>query len=67
MHQHGNGSGNTIQREYPQKENRCQSIIAETLVKVGSDYVLLWVAMESKYKQTLAPSISKERNMFVTE
>jgi putative transposase len=31
------------------------------------DYVWLWVAIEAINRQVLALSISKERNMFVTE
>jgi putative transposase len=42
-------------------------IIDETLVKVGSEYIWLWIAIEPKNKQILAASISKERNMFVAD
>ncbi len=42
-------------------------IIDETLIKVGSEYVWLWVAIEPDNKQILALTISKERNMFVAE
>jgi putative transposase len=43
-------------------------IIGETLFKVGSEYVWLWVAtIEPKNKQILALSISKERNMLVAK
>jgi len=37
------------------------------LIKAGSEYTWLWVAIEPKNKQILALSISKERNMFVAE
>jgi len=37
------------------------------LIKGGSEYTWLWVAIEPKNKQILALSISKERNMFVAE
>ena len=42
-------------------------IFDETSIKAGSEYIWLWVAIEQKNKKNLAPSISKERNMFVTE
>ena len=41
-------------------------IIDETQIKVGSEYIWLWVdIIESKTKNILGISISKERNMFV--
>ncbi len=41
-------------------------IVDETLIRVGSsEFIWLWVAIESKNKQILGLSISKERNMFV--
>ncbi len=39
----------------------------ETQIKVGSEYIWLWVVIESETKNILATSISKERNMFVAE
>ena len=42
-------------------------IIDETQLKVGSEYVWLWVAIEFETKDILAIRISKERNMFVAE
>ena len=42
-------------------------IIDETLIKAGSEFIWLWVAIESKNKEILGMSISKERNMFVPE
>lgn len=42
-------------------------IIDETQLKVGSEIIWLWVAIESETKNILAISISKERNMFVAE
>ena len=42
-------------------------IVDETAIRAGSEYMWLWVAIEPKYRQILALSISKERNMFVTE
>jgi len=37
------------------------------LLKVGSEYVWLWVAIEPETKQILSLALSKERNMFVAE
>jgi putative transposase len=42
-------------------------IIDETLIKVGSEYIWLWVAMEPENREMLAVTVSKERNMFVAE
>ena len=39
----------------------------ETQLKVGSEYIWLWVAIESETKDIVGLSISKERNMFVAE
>ncbi len=37
------------------------------LIKVGSELIWLWVAIEPKNKAILALTISEERNMFVVE
>lgn len=37
------------------------------MLRVGSEYIWLWVAAEPENSQIIALSISKERNMFVTE
>ena len=42
-------------------------IIDETLIKVGSEYVWLWVAIRPENREILALTISKERTMFVAE
>jgi putative transposase len=42
-------------------------IIDETLLKVGENYVWLWVAIEPIYKIVLGIRISVERNMLVAE
>jgi putative transposase len=42
-------------------------VVDETLIKVGSELIWLWVAIEPENRQILALSISKERNMFVAE
>ena len=42
-----------------------EHVVDETLIKAGSDLVWLWVVVEPENSQTLALSISKERNMLV--
>ena len=42
-------------------------IVDETLIKVGAEYIWLWITIEPKNKEILALTISKERNMFVAE
>ncbi len=42
-------------------------IIDETMIKIGSEFIWLWIAIEPKNMEILALSISKERNMFVVE
>ena len=40
-------------------------IIDETQIKVGSEFIWIWIAIESETKNIVAINISKERNMFV--
>jgi putative transposase len=42
-------------------------IVDETLLKVGSEYVWLWVAIEPENRNILTLSISKERNILIAE
>ena len=42
-------------------------IVDETMLKVGSEYIWLWIAIKPENKQILALFVSKERNMLVTE
>jgi putative transposase len=66
---------NWIQKYHPRKIDSIRKrvsefIIDETLFKVGSEYIWLWVAIDIKSKEILAlflAKISKERNMFVAE
>ena len=44
-----------------------QFIIDETLLKIGSKFVWLWVAIEPKHRQILKVDISFERTMLVAE
>ncbi len=61
-----------IQKHRPQrllsKTNEIDGyIVDETLIKVGSEAIWLWIAIESKNTQIFALTIPKERNMFVAE
>jgi putative transposase len=61
-----------IQRYKPErlfynKTKIFEYIIDETQIKFGSEFIWLWVAIESETKNIVATSISKERNMFVAE
>jgi putative transposase len=63
---------NWIQKYKPQKitskkKKISEYVIDETVIKVGQEYIWLWVAIEPKDREILAISISKERNMFVAE
>src|SRR5690242_18975777 len=42
-------------------------IIDRSVIKVGSEYIWLWIAIENANREILQISISKERNMFVAE
>jgi putative transposase len=53
---------------YYRKTNIGEFIMDESQIKVGSEFIWLWVAIiESEIKSIVATSISKERNMFVAE
>jgi putative transposase len=63
---------NRIQKYKPQtmqshRRKVLEYIVDETMLKVGSEYIWLWVAIEPESKRILSLSISKERNMFVAE
>jgi putative transposase len=53
------------ERLFHTKTKTSEFIIDEIQIKVGSEIIWLWVAIESKTKNILAISISKERNMIV--
>jgi putative transposase len=42
-------------------------VVDETLIKVGSESIWIWVAIETENRQILALSISKEKNMLIAE
>jgi putative transposase len=68
MYQSGTGFKNIILKVYHQKEKKISKLIVdETVIKVGSELIWLWAAIEPKNKEILALNISKERNMFVAE
>ena len=63
---------NWIQKYQPKliktKQRRLSEfILDETLLKVASELIWLWIAIEPENRQSLALSISKERNRFVSE
>ena len=63
---------NWIQRYQPEellskRKKIDEHIVDETLIKLGSELVRLWVAIESENRQILALSISKQRNMLIAE
>lgn len=63
---------NWIQKYKPQKmQSRrrkvLEYIIDEAMLRVGSEYIWLWVAIEPRNKQILAQNITQERNIFVAE
>ena len=63
---------NWIQKYNPQKisskkKKISEYVIDETVIKVGPEYIWVWVAIEPENKEILGMSISKEQNMFIAE
>jgi putative transposase len=63
---------NWIQKYKPlkiqdRKRKILEYIVDGTLIKIGSEYIWIRVAIDPENGQILALSISKERNMFVAE
>jgi putative transposase len=63
---------NWIQKYKPlkvqaRKRKILEYIVDETLIKIGSKYIWIWVAIEPENRQILALTISKERNMLIAE
>jgi putative transposase len=54
-------------RASSQRNKIDEFIVDEAVIKIGSEPIWLWVAIDSKNKRILAQSISKERNMLVAE
>jgi putative transposase len=56
------------QRLLSKNKKIAEFIVDETLIKVGSaEFIWLWVAIEPDNREILAVTISKERNMLITE
>ena len=51
----------------PKRNKISEYIVDETLVKVGSELMWLWIAIEPKNKRILAQNITQNRNMLVAE
>ena len=51
----------------PKRNKISEYIVDETLIKVGSEYIWLWVAIEPQNKRILAQNITQDRNMLVAE
>ena len=63
---------NWVQKYHPKKissrkRNILEFIVDETIIKVGSEYIWLWITIEPNNKEILALTISKERNMLIAE
>ncbi len=63
---------NWVQKYKPQKisskeKKISEYVIDETVIKVGSEYIWIWVAIELESKDIQGISVSKEQNMFVAE
>ena len=66
----GTGSKSTSLKKHHRRKRIFQNFCIqkdETVIKVGSEYIWIWVAIEPESKEILGMSISKERNMFVAE
>ena len=63
---------NWIQKYHPQKlsyrrRKISEYVVDETLIKVGSQYIWIWIAIEPKNRLIFALNIFKERNMLIAE
>ena len=55
------------ERLFYRKMKISEFIVDETQIKVGSEFIWLWVVIAVESKEILGLNISKERNMFVAE
>ncbi len=60
-------STNKPQRISTRRKKIFEFIVDETLIKVGLDYVFLWIVIEPNDREILALTVYEERNMFVAE
>src|SRR6478735_2051849 len=51
----------------PKRNKISEYIVDETLIKVGSELIWLWVAIEPENKRILAQNITQDRKMLVAE
>src|SRR4029079_2862937 len=51
----------------PKRNKISEYIVDETLIKVGSKFTWLWVAIEPEKGQILAQNITQDRNMLIAE
>jgi putative transposase len=63
----GYKSTNPRKKVSTKRKRIAEFIIDETIIKVGSSFIWLWIAIEPIDKEILGISISIERNMFVAE
>jgi putative transposase len=54
-------------RLYYRKTKIFEFIVDETIIRVDSEYIWLWIAIENNNLEILKVSIFKERNMYVAE
>ena len=68
MYPSGNGFKSTnLKRITRKRKQTTEFIIDETMIKIGSNYMFIWVAIESESKEILGISVSKERNILIAE
>ncbi len=64
----GNGFNDINMKKITTKRKKFNEfIIDETQIKLGSESIWLWVAMQPESKEITVIDISKERNMFVAQ
>ena len=51
----------------PKRNKISEYIVDETLLKVGSELIWLWVAIEPVNGQILAQNMTQDRNMLIAE
>jgi putative transposase len=69
MYQFGTGYRSMYKPKkiFERKKKIEEFIIYETLIKIGSELIWLWVAIGLESKEILGIRISKERNMLLAE